>query len=65
MTVDPSAAVTCDISASVATITLNRPDAKNRLDADSMGLLLAHLASTASDPKVRVVVLTGSGTTFC
>ncbi len=49
----------------VATITLNRAEAKNRLDAESMGLLLAHLAATAQDSSVRVVVLTGSGTTFC
>jgi methylglutaconyl-CoA hydratase len=60
-----SAPVTCVIEAGVATITLDRPDAKNRLDAESMALLLEHLRSTAGDPTVRVVVLTGSGTTFC
>jgi len=60
-----SAPVTCAIDAGVATITLDRPDAKNRLDAESMALLLEHLRATADDPAVRVVVLTGSGTTFC
>ena len=60
-----SAPVTCVIEAGVATITLDRPDAKNRLDAESMALLLGHLGSTAQDPNVRAVVLTGSGTTFC
>ena len=50
---------------SIVTVTLDRPDAKNRLDAESMGLLLEHLRATAEDPGVRVVVLTGSGTTFC
>ena len=60
-----SAPVTCVIEAGVATITLDRPDAKNRLDAESMALLLEHLRSTAESPTVRVVVLTGSGTTFC
>ena len=60
-----SAPVTCDVEAGVATITLDRPDAKNRLDAESMALLLEHLRSTAVDPGVRVVVVTGSGTTFC
>ncbi len=60
-----SAPVTCSIDAGVATITLDRPDAKNRLDAESMGLLLDHLRATAEDSGVRVVVLTGSGTTFC
>lgn len=60
-----SAPVTCTVTDRVATITLNRPDAKNRLDAESMALLLEHLRATADDPSVRVVVLTGSGTTFC
>jgi methylglutaconyl-CoA hydratase len=60
-----SAPVTCVTDAGVATITLDRADAKNRLDAESMSLLLEHLRSTAEDPAVRVVVLTGSGTTFC
>lgn len=60
-----SAPVTCVTDAGVATITLDRPEAKNRLDAESMALLLEHLRSTAESPTVRVVVLTGSGTTFC
>jgi enoyl-CoA hydratase/carnithine racemase len=60
-----SDAVTCECAEGVATITLNRPDAKNRLDAESMGLLLGHLLTTADDPAVRAVILTGSGTTFC
>lgn len=63
MTAD--SAVLLDVASGVATITLNRADAKNRLDADSMGLLLDHLQATAGDPQVRVVVLTGSGSTFC
>ncbi|MFM9133841.1 MAG: enoyl-CoA hydratase/isomerase family protein [bacterium] len=49
----------------VATITLNRPEAKNRLDSQGMELLREHLAATAGDPGTRVVVLTGSGSTFC
>ena len=60
-----SASVTCVVDTGVATITLDRPDAKNRLDAESMALLLEHLRATAEDPEVRVVVLTGTGTTFC
>jgi len=58
-------AVLLSVDSGLATITLNRPDAKNRLDAESMALLLGHLRATADDPQVRVVVLTGSGTTFC
>ena len=60
-----SAPVTCVVADGVATITLDRAEAKNRLDAESMELLLEHLGSTADDEAVRAVVLTGSGTTFC
>lgn len=49
----------------VATITLNRPDSKNRLDAAGMSALAECLGRAAADPAVRVVVLTGSGNTFC
>ncbi|MCX6433570.1 MAG: enoyl-CoA hydratase-related protein [Actinobacteria bacterium] len=49
----------------VATITLNRPEQKNRLDAAGMAALTDHLASAAADDAVRVVVLTATGNTFC
>lgn len=58
-------AVLLEVSEGVATITLNRPDARNRLDGEGMAALTAHLRSTAEDPGVRVVVLTGTGSTFC
>ena len=58
-------AVTCLIEGPVATITLNRPEAKNRLDAAAMQLMVDHLQATAQDDAVRVVVVTGSGSTFC
>lgn len=58
-------AVTCAIDGPVATITLNRPDAKNRLDAGAMQLMVDHLRATAQDDAIRVVVITGSGSTFC
>lgn len=49
----------------VATVTLDRPDAKNRLDAEGMALLRQSMDSAAADDAVRVVVLTGTGNTFC
>ena len=58
-------AVTLTSLEGVATITLNRPDARNRLDGEGMALLTAHLRATADDRQVRVVVLTGTGSTFC
>lgn len=52
------------VAAGVATITFNRPQARNALDPRSMELLRQALADTAADDDVRVVVLTGTGDTF-
>lgn len=49
----------------VATLTMNRPDARNALTPDMMNGLLAALPRLAADPAVRVVVLTGAGRAFC
>ena len=49
----------------VATLTMNRPDARNALTPDMMAGLLAALPRLAADPAVRVVVLTGAGRAFC
>jgi 2-(1,2-epoxy-1,2-dihydrophenyl)acetyl-CoA isomerase len=48
----------------VLTITLNRPDKLNALDASVHSGLRAALAD-AQDPEVRAVVLTGAGRGFC
>ena len=58
-------AVTCAVEGPVATITLNRPDAKNRLDLAAMRLMVDQLRATSQDDAIRVVVITGSGSTFC
>ena len=60
-----AAAVLYEVTGGVATLTLNRPESRNRLDADGMNLLVQHLDASAADASVRVVVLTGSGSTFC
>jgi 2-(1,2-epoxy-1,2-dihydrophenyl)acetyl-CoA isomerase len=49
---------------SVATITLNRPEVLNALNAQLMTSLRAHLEQAASDPAVRCVVITGAGAGF-
>jgi enoyl-CoA hydratase/carnithine racemase len=54
-----------EVGDGVATITLDRPDTRNRLDAEGMAALAGALDRAASDDSVRVVVLTGSGSTFC
>jgi 2-(1,2-epoxy-1,2-dihydrophenyl)acetyl-CoA isomerase len=49
----------------VLTITLNRPDVYNALNADLHRALQATLSEDASDPAVRAVVITGAGKGFC
>jgi methylglutaconyl-CoA hydratase len=49
----------------VAVLTLNRPAKRNALSRALMHELENHLDRTASEPRIRAVVLTGSGTVFC
>lgn len=51
--------------AGVTTLTLNRPDALNALNAELRGELLAAMKAAERDEAVRAVVLTGSGRGFC
>jgi methylglutaconyl-CoA hydratase len=60
-----SPAVTYELVGPVATLTLNRPDQRNVLNAESLELLLDGLNRAAADDEIRVVVLTGTGSTFC
>ena len=53
------------VSDSVATITLNRPDALNSLTVEAKEALLAAVRQVAADPAVRAVLLTGAGRGFC
>lgn len=49
----------------VLTLTLNRPQRRNALDAASWEALHAQLSAARDDPEVRVVVVTGAGGAFC
>lgn len=60
----PSSLLT-QVEAGVAWITLNRPEQRNALDIPTLKTLHATLEAYNSDPAVRVVVLTGSGRSFC
>jgi 2-(1,2-epoxy-1,2-dihydrophenyl)acetyl-CoA isomerase len=51
--------------AGVTTLTLNRPDSLNALDAALRKALLAALKDAARDEAVRAVVITGAGRAFC
>ena len=49
----------------VATITLNRPENKNALSVEMVNSLGDNLEAAQSDPKVRVILFTNNGNTFC
>jgi methylglutaconyl-CoA hydratase len=49
----------------VATITLNRPEKRNALDAPTIDGLRIALVELALEDDVHVIVLTGSGSDFC
>ena len=54
-----------EVHDAVATLTLDRPEARNALDAALKRELLAAITAAGADHAVRVVVLTGAGTAFC
>ncbi|MCB1739383.1 MAG: enoyl-CoA hydratase [Burkholderiaceae bacterium] len=49
----------------IATLTMNRPEARNALTPEMMVALRDTLPRLAADSSVRVVVLTGAGKAFC
>jgi methylglutaconyl-CoA hydratase len=53
------------VDGAVARITLNRPEKRNALSDELIGLLKDTLALAAEDEKVRVVLLAGAGQDFC
>lgn len=50
---------------SIATLTLNRPEKHNALNAEMISALNAMLDRLAKDQNIRVLVLTGRGRSFC
>ena len=53
------------IAARIATLTLNRPQARNALSSDLRSQFFAALADADTDPDVDVVIVTGSDSVFC
>jgi enoyl-CoA hydratase/carnithine racemase len=49
----------------VATLWLNRPDARNALSVDACDALVMALEDVARDPEARVLVIRGRGPVFC
>jgi len=62
---DAAASLRYEVEDAVATLTLDRPEARNALDAALKRDLLAAITAAGADPAVRVVVLTGAGAAFC
>ena len=56
--------VLCEIVDRVATITLNRPEAKNALTMEMKEALYVLVRDLEEDPAVGVLLLTGAGTAF-
>ena len=54
-----------DLEAGVLSLTLNRPEKRNALDAATIEALHAAIERADLDPAVRVVVLRGAGKDFC
>jgi enoyl-CoA hydratase/carnithine racemase len=53
-----------EISGARATIRLNRPRYRNRLESDDLGELVQMFDRIEADPAIRVLVLTGTGRAF-
>ena len=54
-----------EVSDGLATITLNRPEARNALDVDTKAALRDALRTAGDDSAVRAVLLTANGPAFC
>ena len=49
----------------VLTLSFNRPEVKNAIDTAAQNLLVRLLVDASRHPAVKVVVLTGTGPSFC
>jgi enoyl-CoA hydratase/carnithine racemase len=55
----------CSVADGVATLTFNRPEAKNALSNPMSQGLIKMLKHCNEDPSIRVILLTGAGGAFC
>jgi enoyl-CoA hydratase len=55
----------CEIGRAVATVVLERPEARNALSGELRGQLRETIAQLDADPAVRAIVLTGADPAFC
>ena len=62
---DAADEVLYEVSDSIATLTLNRPERLNTISGPMLARLTQLLIKANEDPEVRVIVLTGTGRAFC
>jgi enoyl-CoA hydratase/carnithine racemase len=55
----------CNVKDGVATITLNRPEARNAMSPDLTAALRTQIRERGNDPAVGALLITGAGTAFC
>lgn len=55
----------CSVRHGVATLTLNRPEARNALSTEMSPALARTIAACGADDAVRALLITGAGTAFC
>ncbi len=65
MTTDDAAPVLLDVSERIATITLNRPSARNALSSELLRLLPTVMHDAEARDDVDVLILTGADPAFC
>ncbi|MFI5063766.1 MAG: crotonase/enoyl-CoA hydratase family protein [Streptosporangiales bacterium] len=61
----PDAAVRCEISGPVATLTINRPQARNAVNEAVAAGMAAAFDELEARQDIQVIVVTGTGGTFC
>ena len=57
--------VRLEVSERIATVTINRPEARNALSSEVLRLLPERLAAAEADDGVDVIILTGADPAFC
>ncbi len=62
---ETKAPVALEISAGIARLRLNRPEASNGMNVEFLKALHEAALACHADPAVRVVLLTGEGRNFC
>jgi len=67
MTTSPELSTPIDLTVTdgIATLTLNRPEARNAVSDDMRTLLIDYLEHVAADSSIKALIITGAGKGFC